>query len=104
MSRPASADLIASAFPVDRASLERAIDHFFEQLDGLNAREMAQHDPRSVIVLSLALASTFTALELVRRRWRRRALAGDFRLRRSAAGADRIGFPELPTSWSSRLS
>jgi hypothetical protein len=104
MSRPGSADLIASVLPFDRATLEKAVDHFFQQLEDLNAKELVRRGPRPVVLLSLAVASTLTALELVRRRWRRRITAGVVRGREPMATGDHVGFPELPGSWSSRFS
>jgi hypothetical protein len=104
LSRPASADLIASMFPVNRASLEKAIDRFFPQIDGLKVRDMVRQGPLPVVLLALALSSTLTALELVRRRWARRKTSGDVRLLAPAASGDLVGFPELPASWSTRLS
>ena len=102
--RPSSADLIANVLPFDRAALEKAIDHFFQQFEDLDARDLVAREPARFVMLSLALASTFTALELVRRRWRRWGAGNDVLVRSPLDGGDHIGFPELPGSWSSRLS
>jgi hypothetical protein len=103
LSRPVSADLIASLLPFDRATLENAVDRLFEQLDVLNAQDLARPYPRPYVI-SLAVASTLAALELARRYWRRRSIAGVGLPIGRVASANQIGFPELPGSWSSRCS
>jgi len=101
--QPESDDLIAHLFPFDRATIAVAIDRFFQQLEDFGAGDLAEPGLAHLVLLSAALASTLTALEVVRRRRRRVAVslgrAGEF-----ACGSDHIGFPELPGSWSSRLS
>ena len=102
--RPGSADLIASALPFDRAALDRAIDRFFHQFEDLSAGELVSRSPTQILLYSVALASTFAALEVVRRRWRLTTTGKDIRVRHPLAISDHIGFPELPESWSSRIS
>jgi hypothetical protein len=102
--RPKSADLIASALPFDRAALDRAIDQFFQQFDELNHANPAGQMPAHIALYSLALASTFAALDVVLRRWRLTTTGKYMRVRHSLATEEHIGFPELPASWSSRLS
>jgi hypothetical protein len=101
--RPKSADLIASALPFDRAALDRAIDQFFQQFDELNLGNPAGQRPANIVLYTLALASTFAALDVVRRRWRLTTTGKYMRVRHSLATAGHVGFPELPGSWSSRL-
>jgi hypothetical protein len=102
--RPSSADLIASALPFDRAALDRAIDVFFQQFDDLGRGDMTGQRPAYIVMYSIALASTFAALDVVRRRWRLTATGIHIRVRHPQVTADHIGFPELPGSWSSRAS
>jgi hypothetical protein len=102
---PSAVDLIVGALPIDRAALNRAIDQFFHQMEELNASDFVGQKPAHIVFYALALASTFAALDAVSRRWRQ-AKAGNFsRVRHhSLTTADPGGFPELPGSWSSRLS
>ncbi len=101
---PSSADLIASALPFDRAALDRAIDLFFQQFDDVSRGDLAGQGLAHIILYSMALASTFGALDVVRRRWRLTTTGKCVRVGHPRATADHIGFPELPGSWSSRLS
>jgi hypothetical protein len=102
--RPRSADLIASALPYDRAALDRAIDRFFQQFEDLKPGDLVGRRPAHIVLYALALTSTFAALDVVRRRWRLTTTDKHLRLRQPLMIADHIGFPELPASWSSRLS
>jgi hypothetical protein len=102
--RPSSADLIASALPFDRAALDRAIDRFFQHFEDLSAGELVGKGPSQLLLYSVALASTFAALEVVHRRWWLMTTGKQLRVRHPLAISDHIGFPELPESWSSRIS
>jgi hypothetical protein len=102
--RPSSADLLVRALPFDRVSLDRAIDQFFQQLEELNAGDLVKPGPARIVLYSLAMASTFAALDSVRKWWRQGGAYQAARVRDSLATTDHIGFPELPGSWSSRLS
>ena len=102
--RPGSADLLASALPFDRAAFDRAIDRFFHPFEDLSAGELVSRSPTQILLYSVALASAFAALEIVRRRWRLATTGEYVRVRHPLAISDHIGFPELPESWSSRIS
>jgi hypothetical protein len=101
-SRPSGADLFARALPFDSSSLVRAIDRFFAEFAGPDGTELVSRGPSRTIVLSVVLASTVAALELVRRRYT--TDAGNPRIRHSLRWSRHVGFPELPGSWSSRLT
>ncbi len=102
--RPSSADVIAGAIPFDRATLERAIDRFIEQIDDLGASDLVGRGPARIILLSMALASGVLALDVLRRRWLQSVIGGEWRARDRQERQDRPGFPQLPGSWSSRLT
>jgi hypothetical protein len=102
--RPSGADLIANALPFDRAALDRAIDRLFQQFETLSPGELIWQRPARLVLYSLAMASTFAAIDALRRRWGRGRRATDARVRDPETMLDQIGFPELPGSWSSRLS
>jgi hypothetical protein len=99
---PSRADLIAAGLPLDRAALDRAIDQFFHQLDGLGVGDRAGRRPARIVLISLFVTSSFLALEVVRRRWQRWSAAGLWRVHLEEGGGGLIGFPERPRSWSSR--
>lgn len=101
---PGAVDLLASALPFDRASLARAIDQCFDQLETLSSGDRVGHRSASLVLYSLAMVSTFAALDVVRRRRRQERVSKEVRGRDPLAMTDTIGFPELPVSWSSRLS
>jgi hypothetical protein len=101
---PASADLLATALPFDRASLDRAIDQFFQQFEEWNHGESVKPGAARILLYSLAIATTFAALDIVRRRWRQGAARDEARIREPLAPTGQMGFPELPGNWSSRLS
>jgi hypothetical protein len=101
---PLSADLIANVLTSDRGALDRAIDQFFKQVDELDGSGAGGQGPARIVFLTAALAGSFAGLDIVRRRWRRGKSGDDFRAHNPAGGGDHIGFPELPGSWSSRLT
>jgi hypothetical protein len=102
---PVAADLIAGVLPFDRSSLLRAIDRFFEEFDTPGTVGLAHRRPQDVVFLSVTLASAATALEVVRRRWRHWTRGGpNARFREPLARGVHLGFPEVPGSWSSRLT
>ncbi len=94
--------MIAGMIPFDRAALERAIDRLIDQLDDGTARELLKAGPVRIILFSTALAGSALALEMLERR--RRLSQSKLRAHGREAGEDLVGFPELPESWSSRLS
>jgi hypothetical protein len=100
---PASADLIAAVVPFDRDAIERAIDRFIDELDGGTTRAAIKRGPTRLILLSMALAGGALALEELRRHWRRECGARLSARDRESQNA-LVAFPELPGSWSSRLS
>ncbi len=103
--RPAGADLIASVLPFDRTSLERAVDRFFEQFDDVDVRDLVGQSSTRIVLFSLTLTSTVLALDVARRRWQRgEAGPSHGRIRDPLSRRDPLGFPELPGSWSSRLT
>ena len=102
---PHTADLIARVLPWDRGTLDRAIDQFFKQVDELDdGSSVGGQQPARIAFLSAALASSFAGMDIIRRRWRRWKAGNDVRRRDPVGGGEHIGFPELPGSWSSRLT
>jgi hypothetical protein len=103
--QPLADDLIAVALPFDGAMVQRAIDHFFQEFDELDPRDLVRSDLSGVVYVSLGLATTVAAMEVVRRRLRHRTLGANAVLVREArSSGDDLGFPDLPGSWSSRLT
>jgi hypothetical protein len=102
--RPGSADLLANALPFASGSLARAIDRLFQQFESVNAGEPVWQRPLRLALYSAVMACTFAAMDAVRR-WRGRGMApADLGAHDREAIANHSGFPELPGSWSSRLS
>jgi hypothetical protein len=103
--RPIGADLIGELLPFQRTPLDRILNRFLEQFNDVDVQEFVEHNPIHVVFFSLTLSSAAVALDQVRRRWRQRSLlAADVRVRDPLASRDLFGFPELPGSWSSRLT
>lgn len=102
---PHAAGLIANVVPFDRASLEQAVDQFFNQLEDLGMGQLVEQRPTHVIPLSLAVLGTVTAVEVARRRLRSRTALGNAPRREDPlASEELLGFPELPGSWSTKLT
>jgi hypothetical protein len=102
---PHAADLIADVLPLDRASLERAVDQFFDRLEDLGVGQLLEPGPTRAIPLSLALIGTVTAVEIARRRLRLKTVERLPGRRLDPLGSEELcGFPELPGSWSTRLT
>jgi hypothetical protein len=102
---PDGDDLMAVVLPFDRGSFERAVDHFFQQIDELDVRDLVGTDLTHIVFLSLGLATSIAALELARRRLRFWTAGGNgMRVRDSLVPGDDLEFPDLPGSWSSRLT
>jgi hypothetical protein len=101
---PSSADLIADVSRYDRGALDRAIDQFFMQTDEVEGNGAGGHGPARIAFVAAALAGSFAGLDIARRRWRRWKTGDDVRVRGGLGGGDHIGFPELPGSWSSKLT
>ena len=101
---PSSVDLLANALPFDRASLERAIDRCVQQLESLSAGDLLGQRPGRLAWYALTVTSAFAAFDMVRRRWRYDRTTRQGRMRDRLPVREHIGFPELPGSWSSRLS
>jgi hypothetical protein len=102
---PHAADLIAEVMPFDRASLETAVDQFFDQLEDLGVGQWVETGPIEMLPLSLAVMGTVAAAETIRRRFRSKPAGGRITRRRDSLGSDDLmGFPELPGSWSTRLT
>jgi hypothetical protein len=103
--RPSGYDLIAGVLPFEPSSLIRAIDRFFEEFDDLGTKDLTPQRSAQLIALSATLTGAITAMELVRRRWSYRKTERDSaRVRDPLDRGVRLGFPELPGSWSSRLT
>jgi hypothetical protein len=103
---PHAAELVTEAVPFDRASLEHAIDQFFNRLEELGAGDLlVEQGPAHTIPLSLALVGTVAAIELARR-WFHPTSEDDkaAHRQRSIGSEELLGFPELPGSWSTRLT
>jgi len=102
---PNGDDLMAVVLPFDRATLERAVDHFFQQLDELEVRDLVGTDLTRIVFLSFGLATSVAALEVARRRLRQWTTGGKgLRVGDTLVSGDDLGFPDLPGSWSSRLT
>jgi hypothetical protein len=101
---PHAAGLIADVLPLDRASLELAVDQFFEQLEDLGVGQLVEQGPIRAIPLSLALIGTAAAVEVTRRRLRSGGGGRAARGRDPLRSDELRGFPELPGSWSTRLT
>jgi hypothetical protein len=103
--RPMGADLIGEFLPFQRTSLDRAVNRFLQQFNDVDVRELVEQNPAHIVLFSLTVTSSVVALDLARRRWQRGALrTADVRVRDLRASRDHLGFPELPGSWSSRLT
>ena len=96
--------LLASALPFDGASLKLAIDQCSRQLSEMHNGDRPGRRSVPLLIYSLATASTFAALDLVRRRFRPARDSRNARVTDSLGGTGALGFPEQPGSWSSRLS
>jgi hypothetical protein len=104
LSGPKSADLITSVLSFDRAALDRAVDQFFEKFAEIDPDELVLPVSARIILYTLAVAGAYAGLDVVRRRWRQ-AKAGKYvRVPHALATAYPVGFPQLPGSWSSRIS
>jgi len=102
---PHAAGLIADVIPFDRATLEHAVDRFFDELEDLGVGHLVERGSPGVIPLSLTAVGTMVAAEIIRRRFRVKAGEGHATRRRDPIGSDELlGFPELPGSWSTRLT
>jgi hypothetical protein len=99
---PRGADLIAALVPFDRGSLERAIDRFVEQLDDVGAPHFGRRSPARMLLLTMAIAGSALALEVVLRRLQNRCPAVKLQSHGPGARKGLPGFPELPGNWHSR--
>jgi hypothetical protein len=97
--------LVAGVLPFDRASLEQAVDQFFDQLEDLGVGQFVEQAPSRVLPLSLTVIGAVTAVEVARRRFRSKTNGGISTRRQDALSSEELrGFPELPGSWSTRLT
>ena len=104
---PHAAGLIADLLPFDRASLGQAVDRFFDQLEDLDLGmgQLVDQEPTRVIPFSLAVLGTVTALEVARRRLTSKPVVLKVTAGPGSRGSEQLlGFPELPGSWSTRLT
>jgi hypothetical protein len=105
MPLPHAAGLVAGVLPFDRASLEQAVDQFFDRLEDLGVGQFVEQAPSRVLPLSLTVIGTVTAVEVARRRLRSKTGGGNSTRRQEALSSEELrGFPELPGSWSTRLT
>jgi hypothetical protein len=105
MPLPHAAGLVAGVLPFDRASLEQAVDQFFDRLEDLGVGQFVEQAPSRVLPLSLTVIGTVTAVEVARRRLRSKTGGGNSSRRQEALSSEELrGFPELPGSWSTRLT
>jgi len=103
--QPHAAGLVAGVLPFDRASLEQAVDQFFDRLEDLGVGQFVEQAPSRVLPLSLTVIGTVTAVEVARRRFRSKANGGVSTGRQDTLSSEELrGFPELPGSWSTRLT
>jgi hypothetical protein len=102
---PHAAGLVAGVLPFDRALLEQAVDQFFDRLEDLGVGQFVEQAPSRVLPLSLTVIGTVTAVEVARRRFRSKTNGGISTRRQDAPSSEELrGFPELPGSWSTRLT
>ena len=102
---PHAAGLISEVIPFDRASLEAAVDQFFDQLEDLGVGQLTEPGSLRVLPLSLTVIGAVAGAEITRRRLRAKGGRGHDTRRRDPLGSeDLLGFPELPGSWSTRLT
>jgi hypothetical protein len=102
---PDDAGLIGEATPFDRASLEHAIDQFFDRLDDLGVGKLGDQGKTRLIPLSLTVIGMITALEVARRQLHPRIDDRRTMKQQGSLGSESLlGFPELPGSWSTRLT
>jgi hypothetical protein len=102
---PHAAGLVAGVLPFDRASLEQAVDQFFDRLEDLGVGQFVEQAPSRALPLSLTVIGTVTAVEVARRRFRSKTGGGASTRRQDALSSEELrGFPELPGSWSTRLT
>ena len=102
---PQAAGLIADAIPFDQASLEKAVDQFFDRLEDLGVGQMVDQGRPGMIPVSLALLSTAAAVEVARRRLKSPDSGRKPSEGRGHLGSEELlGYPELPGSWSTNLT
>jgi hypothetical protein len=102
---PEAAGLLAEAVPLDQATLGKAVDRFFDQLEALDAGQLAEFVPSPGLRLSLALLGTAAAAELTRRRLKSKAGSIKPAERQNPLSSEELrGYPELPGSWSTYLT
>jgi len=102
---PHAAGLISEALPQDGRSLQEAIDQLLDRLPELDLGQFKDGGPGRVVPYSLLLFGALVAAFAVRRRLLvKGAGAMVSRERHSRENDDLMGFPELPGSWSTRVT
>ncbi len=102
---PQAAGLIADSIPFDRASLEQAVDQFFDRLEDLGVGQLVDQESTHLLPLSLTLLGMAIAVEVARRRLRSTTGQWMPTQRQDPLGSEELlGFPELPGSWSTRVT
>ena len=102
---PHAAGLIAEVLPQDGRSLQEAIDQLLDRLPELDLGQFKDGGPAQVVPCSIVLLGALVAAFAVRRRLQvKGAGAMVSRERDSREDDDLMGFPELPGSWSTRVT
>ena len=102
---PHAAGIIAEALPQDGRSLQEAIDQLLDRLPELDLGQFNDGSPARVVPYSLVLLGALVAAFAMRRRlWAKGTGAIASRERDSRESDDLMGFPELPGSWSTRVT
>ena len=80
------------------------MDHFIDNLEDLGTGPLAWESSETRIPVSIALVIAGTALEVARRRMKRGSEDKGSARGRGPERTDLFGFPELPGSWSMRVT
>jgi hypothetical protein len=71
----------------------------------LGVGQLVEQRPTRIVPVSLALIGTAVAVEVARRQLRSKTSEGNGTRRHDSLGSEELrGFPELPGSWSTRLT
>jgi hypothetical protein len=96
--QPRQSGLLAVFLPFDSASLERAVDQFLEDFDGLRAELLPLHAPSGLLSVVTALAVAAVASEVIIRRRQSSRAQRDAETQHGEEGF--VPFPALLNSWS----
>ncbi|HKM54453.1 MAG TPA: hypothetical protein VJY33_13665 [Isosphaeraceae bacterium] len=102
---PHAAGLISEALPQDGRSLQEAIDQLLDRLPELDLGQFKDGGPGRVVPYSLLLFGALVAAFAVRRRLQVKGVGAMVSRERDSRESDELmGFPELPGSWSTRVT